>query len=148
MRNSDKFKKDKYVLITGGSKGLGYELAKLFAKEKYNLILIARGESELARASKELEENYKIKCHPLAYDLSDMTEIDKLYQELKEKNLEVSILINNAGFGYWGKFEEMDANRQIEMLNLNITGLSHLTHLFRNNEQMLIKNIFLKPSKI
>lgn len=138
---SDKGNKSKYVVITGGSKGLGYELAKLFARAQYNLILVARGEDDLARVSMELEEKHGITCHTFAYDLSIMTEINKFYQELKGLGLEVSILINNAGFGYWGKFDNMDPDMQIEMLNLNITGLSHLTRLFVSD---MVKNGFGK----
>jgi len=121
---------DKCVVITGGSKGLGYEFAKLYAREKFNLILVARDEKELTKIARKLEKNHGITCHTFAYDLSDMGEIDKFHQETKEKNLEVSILINNAGFGYWGKFDRMNPDMQIQMLNLNITGLSHLTRLF------------------
>lgn len=141
MKITDKGKKATYVVITGGSKGLGYEFAKLFAGEQHNLILVARGEHELKRVSRELEETHGIKCHTFAYDLSIMTEIDKFYREIKQLDLEVSILINNAGFGYWGKFDEMDPAMQVEMLNLNITGLSHLTRLFIND---MIRNGFGK----
>lgn len=86
-------KNNKHVVITGGSKGLGFEFAKLFAKEQYDLILVARGKDELTRAAKQLEENNNISCHTFAYDLSVMAEIDKFYKEVKEKRLEVSILI-------------------------------------------------------
>lgn len=130
MGKSDENCKSKYVAITGGSKGLGYELAKLFAKEKYNLILVARDKDDLARASKELAERHGITCHTFSYDLSNLAEIDSFYEELKRRGLEVSILVNNAGFGYWGGFDDMDPAMQIEMLGLNITGLSHLTRLF------------------
>jgi len=128
MVNNESTKK--HVVITGGSKGLGYEFARLFAEDKYNLILVARDKNGLAKASGELEKRYGVKCYTFAYDLSVMAEIDSFYKEVKNAGLEVSILINNAGFGYWGKFEEMDPNSQIEMLNLNVTGLSHLTRLF------------------
>ncbi len=130
MENMSQYKKDRYVLITGASKGLGYELAKLFAQQHYNLILVARGEKELKRVSAELEEKYNIESHSFACDLSVLSEIDKLYQSIMDKQFKVSMLINNAGFGYWGKFEEIGTDRQIEMLNLNITGLTHLTRLF------------------
>ncbi len=126
-------KPDKYVVITGGSKGLGYEFAKLYAREQFSLILVARDENELTKVAKELEKEHGIRCRTFAYNLSDMGEIDRFYKVTKEKNLEVSILINNAGFGYWGKFDEMDPDMQIEMLNLNIIGLSHLTRLFVND---------------
>jgi len=125
--------KNSYVVITGGSKGLGLELAKRFAREGFNLVMVARNKKDLERASKEIGQKHGVKCLTFSYDLSIMSEIDDFYKELKKSRLDVPILINNAGFGYWGKFERMDPKMQIEMLNLNITGLSHLTLLFASD---------------
>ena len=141
MKEDDAVSKKNYVVITGGSKGLGYELAKVFARNEYDLILVARNKDDLARTAAKLEDKYGIKCFVFACDLSKITEVDKFYREVINQRLKVSILINNAGFGHWGKFEEMDPDLQVEMLNLNITGLSHLTRLFVED---MIKNGFGK----
>jgi hypothetical protein len=78
---------DKCVVITGGSKGLGYEFAKLYAREQFNLILVARDQTELTKVAEKLEKDHGITCHTFSYDLSDMGEIDKFHQATKEKNL-------------------------------------------------------------
>ena len=130
MRKSSSISKKNYVVITGGTKGLGYALAKVFARNGYDIILVARGKDDLARTAVKLEEDYNVKCYTFAYDLSNIIEVDKFFRDIKSLELKVSILVNNAGFGHWGKFDKMDPDMQVEMLNLNITSLSHLTRLF------------------
>src|SRR5437016_4585797 len=94
------------ALITGGSKGIGYALAEELAKRGYNLLLIARSAPELSTACSALTAQYKIEALYLAADLSEGNAPDKIAQFVREQNLSVSVLINNAGFALWGSFEE------------------------------------------
>lgn len=125
------------VLITGASSGIGYELAKIYSQNNYNLILVARRKEKLEILKKEILEkiNKNIKITIIERDLSKNNSSFELYNEIKNKNLEVNILINNAGIGIYGKFlnfskEEMEKNN--EMTNLNITTLVELTKLYLN----------------
>ncbi len=120
----------KTALITGASTGIGKELAKIHASKGGNLIIIARNESKLNELKKELEQQYKIKVLVIAKDLSDVNAPQEIYDEVKKQGVKIDYLINNAGFGALGKFYELDLARQISMINLNITALTALTHLF------------------
>lgn len=117
------------VLITGASFGIGYELAKIFAREKYNLILVARDLERLNQIKNELQ-NSDIKIFVFQKDLSKPEAPFELFDEINRNNLQVDILINNAGFGLLGEFFDLDIKTQLEMIQLNITSLVHLTHLF------------------
>ncbi len=119
----------KFVLITGASTGIGYELAKIFAKEKYNLILVARNIEKLIEIREELQ-NLGVNIVIIKKDLSRPESPQELFNEIAEKNIEVDILINNAGFGLLGPFNELDINAQLEMIQLNITSLVQITYLF------------------
>ncbi|WP_018248495.1 SDR family NAD(P)-dependent oxidoreductase [Orenia marismortui] len=122
--------KEKYTLITGASKGIGYELANIFAQNKFNLILVARSEDKLAEIAKELIEKYNINCYIFAADLSSLDNVKKLYNKIQNKGLDVSVLVNNAGFGKLGLFHKTDIETEIDMINLNITTVTFLTKLF------------------
>lgn len=118
----------KTVLITGASFGIGYELAKIFAKEKYNLILVARNLERLNQIKDELQ-NSDIKILTIQKDLSQPNSAKELFDEINKNNFEIDILINNAGFGLLGPFAELDLQTQLDMIQLNITSLVQLTHL-------------------
>lgn len=118
------------ALITGASSGIGKELAIIHAKKGGNLVLVARREDKLKSLKQELESAYNIKVKVIAKDLSDLTTPQEIYDEILQKGIEIEILINNAGFGALGKFHELDLNRQIAMINLNVTSLTALTRLF------------------
>lgn len=120
----------KTALITGASTGIGKELAKIHASKGGNLIIIARSESKLNELKKELEQQYKINVLVIAKDLSDVNAPQEIYDEVKNQGIKIEYLINNAGFGALGKFQNVDLARQISMINLNITALTALTHLF------------------
>ena len=94
----------KYALITGASGGIGYELAKLFAKEKSKLVIIARSKGKLENIKNEIENKYDVKVYVLVKDLTKKDSSKEIYDELKENNIDIDILVNNAGFGYYGKF--------------------------------------------
>lgn len=120
----------KTALITGASTGIGKELATIHASKGGNLIIVARNENKLNQLKQDLEKQYNIKVVVIAKDLSDLSAPQDIYNKVKQLEIEVDFLINNAGFGALGKFHELDLNRQISMINLNVTSLTALTHLF------------------
>ncbi|MGX5690068.1 SDR family NAD(P)-dependent oxidoreductase [Arcticibacter tournemirensis] len=128
----------KTALITGGSGGIGLELAKLFAKDKYNLILVARDEVKLMSAATELMAQYNIQVVTLARDLFKRESPFEIYDELKSKGMTVNVLVNNAGQGEYGEFSETDINREFDIIQLNIGAYISMTKLFL--QDMLIRN--------
>lgn len=119
-----------YILITGASSGIGYEMAKQLAAKKFNLLLIARSEDKLQKLQKDLQNQFKIDVEYLLFDLSEPDSAQDLYNHVKQKNYLVTGLINNAGFGEYGHFVEMPLKKDEEMISLNITALVGLTKLF------------------
>lgn len=124
---------NKTALITGASGGIGLELAKIFAENGFNLVLAARNGSKLAAAKNELEARFGISAEIFAADLSDDGAPNALYSFTKEKELEINVLVNNAGFGSFGRFAESGIERQKEMIRLNVSALTELTHLYLND---------------
>ena len=122
----------KTVLITGATTGIGYELAKLFAKDKFDLVIIARNETKLRQTAAELQKDYKVNVKIISKDLSDQKSAVEIYEELIKENIRVDVLINNAGFGDHGAFAESDLKNDLDMLNLNIASLVALNRLFLN----------------
>jgi hypothetical protein len=120
----------RYVLITGGTQGIGYELAKLFAEDGYNLILVARTQSDLEQRAAELSQQYGVQVVPMAKDLFEPNAPFELYDEVRNKGLMVDVLVNDAGQGQFGLFVESDIRRQLEIIQLNVSSLTALTHLF------------------
>ncbi len=118
------------ALITGASGGLGLELARLAAADGYRLILTARSENKLIEVAKDLSTTYAVETHVFKADLSDEKDVQALIDFTEEKNLEVSMLINNAGFGDYGLFHETDFEKESRMIMLNIHALTRLTKHF------------------
>lgn len=122
--------KGKNILITGASSGIGKAFAYLLAKQQANLILVARREEKLNEIASDLSTQFGIDVHVLAQDLSKVGSANALYQQVKGQNLDVDVLINNAGFGKWEKFEKLSAEIYQDMIHLNVTSLTELCHLF------------------
>ncbi len=120
----------KTALVTGASSGLGYEFAKLLANDKYDLVLVARREDKLNEIKDELETCYHVKVILIFADLTNPHKPQEIFDQLTRQGISIEILINNAGFGSFGKFQDVDWSRQTQMLQLNIVSLSHLTKLF------------------
>lgn len=118
------------ALITGASSGIGLELAKLFAKDGYDLVLVARSEGKLNQLKGELEAQYGIRGTVIAMDLGKPEEAYRLKEELKGKHIEIDVLVNNAGFGLYGAFDETDLEDELSMIDINIKALTALTKLF------------------
>lgn len=119
----------KTALITGATSGIGLEFAKLLAKKKYNLVLIARDKDGLNQLQKLLSWAYKIEVKVLSLDLSVPQSAQVVYKFLNKENIKVNILINNAGFGVYGKFVQTDWEKEQSMMQLNMLTLTHLTKL-------------------
>lgn len=118
------------ALITGASNGIGLELAKVHASKGDNLVLVARNKSKLDELKSELEKQYKIKVYTIGKDLSAFNSAQEVYDETTKQNIQIDYLINNAGFGDFGMFVDNDWNKELQMINLNITTLTHFTKLY------------------
>jgi short-subunit dehydrogenase len=120
----------KYALITGGTSGIGLELAKLFAKDDYHLIIVARSQQELDAAALELKKNNSIDVLTISKDLFDPENAFDVYNEVKKQGIEISALVNDAGHGLYGEFIETDIRMELNIIQLNISSLVVLTKLF------------------
>jgi len=120
----------KNALITGATSGIGYELAKLLAKDGYDLVIVARNIEELKETASTLEQSYKIKVISLAKDLFDSNNAFDVYDEVKSQGIEIEILVNNAGHGHYGEFINTDLRKELSIIELNISSLVVLTKLF------------------
>ena len=120
----------KTALITGASKGIGKELAFLFAERGHNLVLVARSAEALKKIKMELEETCSVSVHVFVADLSNAVTAHALFNEVKEKGVDIDYLVNNAGFGDYGAFADTEWECYERMIALNVTTLTHLTHLF------------------
>ncbi|GAL85964.1 oxidoreductase [Sporocytophaga myxococcoides] len=128
----------KYALITGGTSGIGLELAKLFAQEGFNLVLVARDFSDLQAISAEFKHQFNIDVTTIEKDLSKKEAPFEVCEEIRSKNIQIDILVNNAGQGAYGKFSETDVNRELEIIQLNIAAYVVLTKYFLKD--MLSRN--------
>ena len=118
------------VLITGASSGIGLELAKCFAADKSNLILVARNTAALEKLAEQLRNEHKIAVHVITADLSKPESPQIIFNELKGRGIIVDVLVNNAGFGLHGGFAELPLPHQLEIIQVNISALAALTGLF------------------
>jgi short-subunit dehydrogenase len=136
---------EQYALITGASKGIGKSMAIDLARSGYQLLLIARSETELQRLCDQLETDYKVGVSILAIDMSLADSANTVADWCKKETTQLSILINNAGFGLWGDFAKLELAEQMNMLRLNIDAVLNLTHhllpLLKNQQQSYILNI-------
>ncbi|MCC5942522.1 MAG: SDR family oxidoreductase [Balneolaceae bacterium] len=133
------------AVITGASSGIGLELARVFAREGYNLLITARRRDRLSELKQELENRHNITVHIIDVDLSEPDAPGKLFKFAVENKLPVSVLVNNAGIGDYGFFKDADWNRLSAIIDLNIKSLTHLTHLFipelLKHEEAYIMNV-------
>ncbi|MDZ8051362.1 MAG: SDR family NAD(P)-dependent oxidoreductase [Aulosira sp. ZfuVER01] len=122
--------RQKTALITGASSGIGYQLAYIFARNRYNLVLVDKQEEKLNEMAAEFPEKFGIFVKTLVKDLSISTSPEEIFIELQQVSIKVDVLVNNAGFGTYGVFAETDLNTELKMLQVNIVSLTHLTKLF------------------
>lgn len=119
-----------YTLITGASSGIGLELARVFAANNHNLILVARSTDKLEALKTEIEQKSEVVAEVISADLSKPESAEILFETIKNKNMHVDILVNNAGFGDHGLFLNSVSKRNDDMITLNILTLTKLTRLF------------------
>lgn len=112
------------ALITGASSGIGADMARVLVREGYEVILVARRKTRLEKLAKELGDKVQI----IVMDISSTYNCMELYNQVKKENID--ILINNAGFGLFGKFNEVNIDKELDMIDLNIKSLHTLTKLF------------------
>lgn len=119
--------RDKTALITGATSGIGYELAKGFARDRYDLVLVARDQAQLQRVAQELAGAHGVAARVISADLARPEAAAELVEELARERLEIDVLVNNAGFGTYGPFASADLAREEEMIQLNLVTLTQLT---------------------
>jgi short-subunit dehydrogenase len=122
--------KNKTALITGASYGIGEVFARRLAADGANLILTARSMNRLEALANELRAQHKIKVTIIEADLSQPSSPQLLFEKTEAAGLPVDLLINNAGFGLVGDFDNLPLDRQLEMIQVNVTALVALSHLF------------------
>lgn len=122
-------RKHQYALVTGATSGIGYELAKLFAKNGYDLVMVARNHEELKNKADEFK-GYGVNVITISKNLFLEEEAYSLYSELKLNGISPAILVNDAGQGVYGKFQDTDIHREVDIINLNIVSVIILTKLF------------------
>ncbi|MES2893092.1 MAG: SDR family oxidoreductase [Bacteroidota bacterium] len=129
---------ENFVLITGGTSGIGLELAKLFARDGHNLVIVARSEDELRDTATDLQNQFGVQVIQIARDLMETNAPFELYEEVKSQGLTIDILVNNAGQGQYGEFINTDIEREIAIIQLNVTSVVVLTKLFL--KEMVARN--------
>ena len=118
------------ALVTGASMGIGVDLAECFAKDGYDLILVARSEAALREVAGRLSATHGVRATPLTADLAGRDSGQRLAGEIEARGLSVDVVVNNAGYGVAGAFDGSDRSGQLGMIDVNIRALVELTHLY------------------
>ena len=118
------------VLITGASGGIGYELAKLFAKDRHDLIVVARSGDKLTEFAGALQKQFGVSVKPVALDLAEPAAAQTLFDQMQHDGITVDILVNNAAYGVLGEFAEISREESLGQIQLNVMALTALTRLF------------------
>ena len=120
----------KWALVTGASAGIGSILARQLAARGAHLVLTARRQDRLNALAAQIHAAHDVSVEVFAADLAQPATPDALFAFTRQKNIAVEILVNNAGFGAYGRFDEISLHRQLEMLQVNMAAVVHLTHLY------------------
>jgi hypothetical protein len=118
------------ALITGASSGIGLELASVAAQDRHDLVLVARHREKLESIGRGLAEEYGVRVSVVAKDLADSAGPADLSRELAERGIAPDVLVNNAGVGVYGYFAQTSLDKELEMIQINLVALTHLTKLF------------------
>jgi uncharacterized protein len=118
------------ALVTGASSGIGLELARLIARDRYDLVLVARQREKLEALGQSLATQHGVRVSVLAKDLADPAAPAAIGRELDERRMAVDVLVNNAGFGVYGFFADTPLDRELEMIQVNVSALTALTKIF------------------
>lgn len=119
-----------FALITGASKGIGRAIAKELASRKINVLLVARSENAMRELADDIKKQYGVECFYLSQDLSKENAAESIYNWCVQQNYSISTLVNNAGYGLSGSFENSSIEEQMGMLNVCIVATLKLTHIF------------------
>lgn len=123
------------ILITGASSGIGYHMAIQLAQQNFDLVITARNEESLLKLKQTLTQKYNVSVHVFASDLSKPGNAQALFNDMNAQGLIITKVVNNAGFGLYGKFVELPLDEQLKMIELNVSSVVILTKLF--SEQMV-----------
>ena len=118
------------ALVTGASGGIGEELARLFAADGHGLVLVARSRDKLSALAEELSDRHNVSARVIAADLARAEAPREIFDELRRDDIAVDALVNNAGIGSYGPFAETDEKTELDLLQINVVALTHLTKLF------------------
>lgn len=118
------------ALVTGASAGLGRELARLFAKDGHDVVLVARSAPKLEELAAELRKDHGVEAHVIPADLVDPGAPAAIEREVEKRGLSIDFLVNNAGFGSNGAFLDLDLKRELDMIDVNVRALLELSHRF------------------
>ena len=118
------------VLITGASSGFGEEFARQYAEQGHSLVLVARRLDRLERLAEALRQQFRVDVVVERVDLSDVAAVSQLHQRLRERNIAIDILINNAGHGLQGPFLGAQLDAALAMVQLDVASLTAVTHVF------------------
>lgn len=121
---------NKIALITGASSGIGEALSHQFAKNNFNLVVVAEGRNKLADVAQELRNKYSVEVTEISKNLAEEDAPSEVYNQLDDLNIQVNVLVNNAGVGQKEKFHETDIEKDINIIRLNIEALVRMTKLF------------------
>lgn len=130
--------KNQYALVTGATSGIGKELAKLLANDRYNLVIVARNQEELDQTSTELSQQFGVEVITIAKDLIKPEAPAEVYEAVKAKGIQIDVLVNDAGQGQYGLFVETDLDREIDIIQLNIGAYVALTKFYL--KEMVARN--------
>lgn len=120
----------KTALITGASGGLGLSFVNIFAREGYDLVLVARNGDRLNEIKNNIEKKYEVKATVIPCDLCSSNGAQEVFEATKNANIHIDVLVNNAGFGDFGEFYKSDLSKQVRMVDLNCIALMELCHLY------------------
>lgn len=121
---------EKWALITGASSGFGIDYAHILAQKGYSLIITARRAERLEKLKEEVKQRYSVNVHCISSDLTEPNAAQRLYNKTQELGIKVDVLVNNAGFGIFGKFDQMTTQESHNMIQLNISSVTELCHLY------------------
>jgi len=129
-QSGNTWKPNKTALITGASSGIGYDMSSVLAGNGYNVVLVARNKEKLEALANQAREMFGVSARVIVKDLARPNSAEEIFRELERQEIEVDILINNAGYGLLGNFAYTSKEVELEMIEVNIAAVAHLTKLF------------------
>jgi short-subunit dehydrogenase len=138
----------RFALITGATSGIGNGFAHVLARDGIDLVITARNETRLEEVKNELEDKYSINVKIIPRDLANPEVPSEIFEILKREGIILNVLVNNAGFNVYGKFEETDLEEEIKMIRLHVVAVTQMTKLFLRQRSRQVENMILNVSSI